>query len=118
MMEHEPTTSQRTATGLSVFSAVFAILYGVCDVGQWPLFSYYPVTGRLDLGWAPETADDGPAMYWYGWIASSLAGGTVAALTAMALPQRIRQLISLHIAWIIPVFMIPVMAYTLRTYWR
>jgi hypothetical protein len=57
-------------------------------------------------------------MYWYGWIASSLIGSVVAAVAAMALPNRIRQLLSLHVAWIIPLVMIPVMAYTLRVYWR
>ena len=118
MMDHETTAEQRTATSLSVFSAVFAILYGICDVERWPLFSYYPVTGRLTWGWTPETADDGPAMYWYGWIASSLIGATVAALAVTVLPQRIRQMISPHTAWFIPLLMIPVMAYTLKVYWR
>jgi hypothetical protein len=110
--------AQRMGTGVAVFAASFAVLYGLCDVWRWPMFSYYPATGRMDWGWTPETADDGPAMYWYGWIASSFIGALASALTVMGLPVGVRRLISLHIAWIIPLFMIPVMAYTLRVYWR
>ena len=35
-----------------------------------------------------------------------------------SLPLRWRRLISLHIAWLVPLLMVPVMAYTLRVYWR
>ena len=111
--EHDP-----RATGVAVFAAAFGVFYGLCDVWRWPLFSYYPATGRLVWGYALETADDGPAMYWYGWIVSAMLAALGTAMAAMSLPLRWRRLISLHIAWLVPLIMVPVMAYTLRVYWR
>ena len=112
------TGANRKGTGAAVFAASFGILYGSCDVFRWPLFSYYPVTGRTAWGWTPETADDGPAMYWYGWIASSFLGALACDMAAMGLPSGLRQRISLHVSWVIPLIMVPIMAYTLRVYWR
>ena len=111
--EHDP-----RATGVAVFAAAFGVFYGLCDVWRWPLFSYYPATGRLVWGYAVETADDGPAMYWYGWIVSAMLAALGTAMVAMSLPLSWRRLISLHIAWLVPLLMVPVMAYTLRVYWR
>ncbi len=30
------------------------VLYVVCDMMNWPLFTYHPGTNRVDLGWAPR----------------------------------------------------------------
>jgi hypothetical protein len=57
-------------------------------------------------------------MYWYGWIVSAMLAALGVAMVAMSLPLRWRRLISLHIAWLVPLLMVPVMAYTLRVYWR
>jgi hypothetical protein len=109
---------ERITHALVVFSATFPVFYGWSDVGKWPLFSYYPATCFMRWGWAPETDDDGPAMYWYGWLASSVIAAGLTALLVAVLPSNWRRQISVHCAWVVPLFMMPIMAYTLRVYWR
>ena len=50
------------------------------ELGGWPLFTYHPGTNRIDLGCAAARAGEGPAMYWYGWIATTLIGAAAARL--------------------------------------
>ncbi len=95
--EHDP-----RATGVAVFAAAFGVFYGLCDVWRWPLFSYYPATGRLVWGYAVETADDGPAMYWYGWIATSALGAAALGGLAALLPENIRTKFPAALAWLVP----------------
>ena len=64
----------RWGTFTLVFGICFAILYVVCDMAAWPLFTYHPGTDRIDLGYAAARRDEGPAMYWYGWLARSARG--------------------------------------------
>ena len=111
-------TAPRVQTGVILFSATFAVFYGLCDVYRWPLFSYYPATGLMAWGWTPETAEDGPAMYWYGWVSSSALGALVCAWVGASSPDWVRRWVSPHWAWVLPLLMVPVMAYTLNVYWR
>jgi hypothetical protein len=111
-------TAPRVQTGVILFSATFAVFYGLCDVYRWPLFSYYPATGLMAWGWTPETAEDGPAMYWYGWVASSTLGALLSALVGAGFPEPLRRWVSPHWAWVLPLAMVPIMAYTLNVYWR
>jgi hypothetical protein len=117
-MKAIPIQTDRRETAVMVFSATFAVFYGLCDVYRWPLFSYYPATGLIEWGWKPETAEDGPAMYWYGWVVSSCLGSTLSAALAVVLPATWRACLSPRLAWVVPLIMVPVMAYTLRVYWR
>ena len=55
-----------------VFAIATPIIYVICEMRNWPLFTYHPGTNRVDLGWAAAVRDQGPAMYWYGWTASTL----------------------------------------------
>ena len=101
----------------AMFSASFAVFYGLADVFRWPLFSYYPATGHLAWGWTPSTDQDGPAMYWYGWVVTSVLLSTVIGLLASRLPVLARPQ-TWRLSWAIPLAMVPVMAYTLKVYWR
>ena len=101
-----------------VFGISFAILYVVCDMASLPMFTYHPGTDRIDPGFAPPRRDEGPAMYWYGWIANSALGASVLGLLAALLPEKIRGKIPLALAWITPVVLLPVVIYSLRFYWR
>lgn len=87
-------TSQPTlspwGTFTLVFGICFAILYVVCDMAALPLFTYHPGTDRIDLGYAPARRDEGPAMYWYGWLASSSLGASILSVLAALLPDKIR----------------------------
>ena len=108
----------RFGTFALVFGICFAILYVVCDMAALPMFTYHPGTDRMDLGFAPARRDEGPAMYWYGWIANSALGAFVLGLAAAALPATIRQRIPLALAWIVPVALLPLLIYSLKFYWR
>jgi len=101
-----------------VFGVSFAILYVVCDMGAFPMFTYHPGPDRFDMGFAPPRRDEGPAMYWYGWIANSAIGASALGVLAALLPEKIRIRIPLALAWIAPVVLLPVLIYSLKFYWR
>ena len=113
-----PETSSRFGTFALVFGICFGILYVVCDMAALPMFTYHPGTGRIDPGFAPARRDEGPAMYWYGWIANSALGASVLGFLAARLPERIGGRIPLSLAWIAPVVLLPVLIYSLKFYWR
>lgn len=110
--------SSRFGTFALVFSVSFAILYVVCEMGSFPMFTYHPGTDRIDPGFAPPRRDEGPAMYWYGWIATATLGASLLGLLATLLPEKIRGNIPWALAWITPVVLLPVVIYSLRFYWR
>jgi hypothetical protein len=100
------------------FSLAAPVLYVLCDLANWPLFSYYPATDRVDLGWAPPVKGEGPVMYWYGWTATTLLGATVVGLLATVLPQGAVRKIPLSLLWILPLVAVPILVYSLRSFWR
>ena len=75
-------SSLATSAAFRAFATVFAIatpiIYVACEMANWPLFTYHPGTGRIDLGWAPPVKDEGPAMHWYGWTLTTLLGAGAA----------------------------------------
>ena len=113
-----PRTSSRFGTFALVFGISFAILYVVCDMAALPMFTYHPGTDRIDPGFTPPRRDEGPAMYWYGWIANSALGACIFGFLAALLPEKIRSKIPLALAWIVPVVLLPVLIYSLKFYWR
>ncbi len=100
-----------------VFALASPILYTICEMANWPLFTYHPATNQIDLGWAPSVRDVGPAMHWYGWTASMLLGSAILGLIAARLPGLVRA-IPLSLLWILPLLVQPVLIYGLRFYWR
>src|SRR5258706_11337725 len=110
--------SSRFGTFALVFGICFAILYVVCEMGAFPMFTYHPGIDRIDPGFAPPRRDEGPAMYWYGWIATSALGASILGFLGALLPEKIRGQIPLALAWVVPVALVPVVIYSLRFYWR
>jgi hypothetical protein len=113
-----PEASSRFGTFALVFGIFFGILYVICDMAALPMFTYHPGTDRIDPGYAPARRDEGPAMYWYGWIANSALGACILGLIAASLPEKFRSKIPLALAWIVPVALLPVLIYSLKFYWR
>ena len=123
-----PSTVQSSATSLAasakfktfaiVFSLTAPVVYVLCELFSLPLFTYHPATNRIDFGWAPGRSGEGPAMYWYGWIANSAVGASALGVLAALLPEKIRIRIPLALAWIAPVVLLPVLIYSLKFYWR
>jgi hypothetical protein len=69
------TRASRFGTFAITFGIAFAILYTVFERLNWPLFTYHPVSGKLDFWRQP--AGIGPPMFWYGWIVLAAAGAFV-----------------------------------------
>jgi hypothetical protein len=114
----EQAASPRFRTFALVFGVAFAILYVVCDMAAITMFTYHPGTGRIDPGFVPPRPDEGPAMYWYGWIATSALGAFILGFLATLLPKKIGAKIPLALAWIVPIALLPVLIYSLKFYWR
>ncbi len=113
-----PVASSRLRTFTLAFGICFAILYVICDMAALPLFTYHPGTDRIDFGYTPARRDEGPAMYWYGWIATSALGALVLGLVVAMLPEKIGRRIPLALAWIVPIVLLPALIYSLKFYWR
>ena len=67
------------------FTVACAVLYTIATEINLPLVTYYPVIGQVDALWKP--ARSGPAMYWYGWMLTSLIGATIFAFFAIIVPE-------------------------------
>jgi len=101
-----------------VFAMATPVLYTIIDMMNWPLFTYHPGTNRVDLGWAAAVRDQGPAMYWYGWSASTLLGAAVLGGLATLLPENAVRRIPLWLVWALPVIAVVPLVYSLRFFWR
>ncbi len=110
-------TSAKFKTFAIVFSLTAPILYVVCELLSWPLFTYHPATNRVDLGWAPGRSGEGPAMYWYGWTATMLIGCAALGWLATLLPERVINKIPLALIWILPVLALAPLAWALMPFW-
>jgi hypothetical protein len=115
------TSSLASSAAFGTFVIVFAIatpiLYVASELGNLPLFTYHPGTNRVDLGWAAARANEGPAMYWYGWIATTLIGAGVLGLLATLVPRRVSDKIPLFLTWLLPLLALPILVYTLMPFW-
>ena len=58
------------------FTVAFSLSYIPIFAQDWPLFIYYPVSGRAHFNAVAE--EPGPAMHWYGFLASAAIVGVIA----------------------------------------
>jgi hypothetical protein len=72
---------------------------------------------RVDLGWGPARSGEGPAMYWYGWTATTLVAGFFVSLLATLLPESTAKKIPLVLVWLLPILAIPYLVWDLRQWW-
>ena len=101
-----------------VFAIATPIIYVVCEMRNWPLFTYHPGTNRFDWFFAPPVRDEGPAMHWYGWTLNAVIGSAILGGIATLLPQRLQERIPYNLVWILPLAAVPLLVYALRYYWR
>jgi hypothetical protein len=69
------------------FGIAFAILYTVFERLNWPLFTYLPVSGRLEFWMYVPKRGEGPPMYWYGWLVLSAASAFAIGWIATAVSE-------------------------------
>src|SRR3954470_12585406 len=96
-------SSTKVRTFVVVFSLTATVVYVLCLLFGWPLFTYHPATGRLEWGYALPRRNEGPVMYWYGWILTTAIASSVVAVAATLLPERITGRIPLFLLWVLPV---------------
>ena len=80
------TASSKVAVFTIVFGVAFAAIYVICTEINLPLVTYHPAIGEVDVLWVPERR--GPAMYWYGWMLTSLIGALALAWLASVVPEQ------------------------------
>ena len=95
-----------------VFTAVFTVTYALAVWKNYALFTYHPAIYEWGLG--VQKPKDGPAMYWYGWMATAGITGLVAGLLACTIPASRRLWPGL--AWLVPLLAILFFAWLLRGY--
>ncbi|MGE0652997.1 MAG: hypothetical protein AB7P12_14810 [Alphaproteobacteria bacterium] len=99
----------------AVFAAVFAVAYVVSVEANLAAVTYHPRLAAWDL-WAAAPRN-GPAMYYYGWIATAavIAGGITLALQ----PVIRRVAVPVWIGWAIPLVCVLSFLWFLRMFfWR
>ena len=107
-------TPKRAAAFAWAFAVAFALAYLVAVWKNYALFTYHPAIRQFGFG--TQKPVDGPAMYWYGWIATAAIAGTVAGLTACRLPEKLAQRLKSDWAWVVPLCVIAVFCFLLRGY--
>ena len=88
-------TQLRAAT---FFSAAFTIFYAISVELNLALLTYHPRLGEFGLWTQPSR--DGPAMHWYGWLATAALAAGLATL--LALPVLKRVALPVWVGWAIP----------------
>jgi hypothetical membrane protein len=117
-----PAASFASSTAFRNFAITFGIatpvIYVICEMANWPLFSYYPAVNQIAWGYSPGSDDLGPAMHWYGWTANTMIAAGVLGLLATQLPDKLVKKIPLALVWILPALAVLILIYSLRFYWR
>ncbi len=97
-----------------VFAAVYAVTYVVAVENNYALFTYHPALVEFDVWTQP--AKDGPAMYWYGWMATAGVVASIAGFIACYLPERLTKLLWSGWSWAVPLGAMFAFGYILRSY--
>ena len=100
---------------LPVFSVVFAVAYVLAMENNIALFTFHPQSGAWGWGVQPPTRS-GPAMYWYGWLATATAAGLVAGIAGMVTPRGLADRFPNWLAWAIPLATMIAICVLLRSY--
>jgi hypothetical protein len=115
------TSSLATSVRFKAFAITFALvstlMYLACEWFNLPAFTYHPATNRVGWWWEAGRSGQGPAMYWYGWSAMTLAVGLVAGFLGMFLPERVVNRIPLFLVWLLPLLVFAPLTYSLMPFW-
>jgi hypothetical protein len=96
------------------FGVVFAIAYVIAVDGNYALFTYHPAIGEFGAG--VQKGRDGPAMYWYGWMATSGIVASAAAALAAVLPESATRRLWPGLTWLVALAAMAVLAWDLRQF--
>jgi hypothetical protein len=110
-------SSTKFRTFAITFSVAGTLIYLLCLQMNWPMFTYHPAVDRFEWGWGPGRSGEGPAMYWYGWTATSLIASAVIGWLATLLPETVARRIPLVLVWLLPILAVPYLIWDLRQWW-
>jgi hypothetical protein len=98
----------------TAFSAAFCCAYVWALTTNHPLFLYYPLHGAFRWGTQPLLIPqaNGPAMAWYGLVATA---GLIAAVAAVFFPRRLSGTLAPYI-WLFPLGAMLACAFLLRRF--
>jgi hypothetical protein len=98
----------------TAFSAAFCGGYAWALATKHPLFLYYPLRGDFRWGMQPLLGFDagGPAMTWYGIVATA---GLIGALSAICIPRGLSKALASYL-WLFPLGAMVVCAFLLRRF--
>jgi hypothetical protein len=96
------------------FGVVFAIAYVIAVDGNYALFTYHPAIGEFGAG--VQKGREGPAMYWYGWMATSGIVASAAAALAAVLPESATRRLWPGLTWLVALVAMAVLAWDLRQF--
>jgi hypothetical protein len=95
------TASRKCGVFAVAFAIAYPIVYIVAMEANFALFTYHPAQGEFGFG-ADKPRDGGPAMYWFGWIATSAICALVIATIAAYLPDDLTRRLPAALAWVVP----------------
>jgi hypothetical protein len=96
------------------FAAVYAVVYVVAVEQNYALFTYHPALSEFELFVAAPKA--GPAMYWYGWMATSAIVAFAVGVILSFVPAAITKFFRSSWSWVIPMTVMLVFGYLLRDF--
>jgi len=104
-----------TPRSLSVFTVVFAVAFAVAYIivveSNYALFTYHPALGEWGAG--VEKPREGPAMYWFGWLATTGIIAAVAGAAATLLPESVTRRLPPSSTWVVATGVMVVFCYLL-----
>jgi len=94
------------------FSVVYAVAYVIAVESNYALITYHPAIG--EWGWLVEPPRDGPAMYWYGWMATAAIVAAAAGAISCFFPERAANRLWSGWSWSVPLAVMVFFSYLLR----
>ena len=85
------TTSRSFPVFTIVFAVVYAVAYVIAVEQNYALFTYHPAIE--EFGFLVERPREGPAMYWYGWMATAGIIALVAGVIACLVPEQMTTIV-------------------------
>ena len=93
-------TSRRFEVFAIVFATVAPLVYVIAVENNYALITYHPIT--YSFGFGAQQPGEGPAMYWFGWMATAALAGGGAGLVAGLLPAALTRFLRPALAWLVP----------------
>jgi hypothetical protein len=104
----------KLARALPFFSAAIVVFYALAVEFNLAPFTYRPQLKRF--AFPVELPKAGPAMCWYGWIATSGVGALLLSAIALTVPRELTLRIWSNLVWLIPTGAIVFFIYRLQGY--